>query len=231
MNTTQHTAMEWDVETWGRALIFWTKIIEKQGPKLSKGLEIGSRHGGLSWFFAQKYGSQMCCTDYDLPSEQAKLLHQKSGMENLISYQQADATRLPFPDQSFDFVVFKSVLGAVGRNNQAEKQQQAIQEIYRVLRPGGLLFFAENLRGSALHQWARRVFMPWGKSWRYVTIAELSVFFAPYWEKEIRATGFLAAFISRPAWLKSILTWVDAGLFFVPQSWRYVGYGFARKGA
>lgn len=222
-------AIEWDIATWSRALSFWVKTIEQRHITMGHGLEIGARHGGLSWYFAKQYGSQMHCTDHVLPSENARLLHEAAGLSKLVSYQVADATRLPFPDNHFDFVVFKSVLGAVGRDNQPEKQQQALHEIYRVLRPGAYLFFAENLRGSTLHQIARQSLVPWGKTWRYLTISELRTLLTDFEEKEIWSTGFFAAFVPRPAWLKNIVAHIDAGCFFIPNSARYVGFGYARK--
>lgn len=229
MNAEHLLAMEWDVATWGRALTFWEKIIKNEHIHLGHGLEIGARHGGLSWFFAKHFGSKMDCTDCVSPSEKARELHEAAGLSKLISYQLADVNRLPYPAHHFDFVVFKSVLGAVGRNNQPEKQQQALAEIHRVLRPGGYLFYAENLRGSMLHQMARRFFVPWGKSWRYLTIRELRILLADFKEKEIQATGFFAAFIPRPTWIKNIGAALDSRCFFIPKSMRYVGFGYAKK--
>lgn len=230
MNADFRIAIEWDIATWGRALVFWEEILEDKKINLGQGLEIGSRNGGLSWYFAKKHHCQMCCTDYGLPSEEARHLHNKSGLAHLLRYQQADASQLPFSDATFDFVVFKSVLGAVGRHDQPEKQQRAIAEIHRVLRAGGVLFFAENLRGSAVHQMARQFFVPWGKSWRYVDINELGDWLSVFQEKEICTTGFFAAFAPRPECLKNIFAQLDRLLFFFPKKWKYVAYGYAQKG-
>lgn len=220
-------AIEWDLATWSRALAFFEKTIKAQKPSLEKGLEIGARNGGLSWFFARKYGSQMCCTDSEIMGEQARMLHEQAGLSSRITYQQADATRLPFPDQTFDFVLFKSVLGAIGRNGRPELQQKALEEIYRVLKPGGILFFAENLRGSVFHRLARRFFVPWGKTWRYVTLRELQDWLGIFERKELHATGFFAAFVPGPECLKTLAAKLDTLLLLLPESGRYVGYGCA----
>ena len=53
----------------------------------------------------------------------------------------ADATRMPFPDGVFD-AVFE-----VGVIHHVPAWRPALKEIGRVLRPGGLLFFAEPSRG------------------------------------------------------------------------------------
>lgn len=229
MNNKAPIALEWDVATWSRALRFFEiKALESTIP-LQKGLEIGARHGGLSWFFAHTFGSELYCTDVVEPSPKARELHQKMGVSTQITYQQADALALPFADQSVDFVVFKSVLGAIGRHNQPEKQQQALAEMYRVLKPGGRLFWAENTRASLLHQWMRRLFVPWGNTWRYVSLGELTDWLTLFEHSEIHSTGFLSAFIPRPEWLKNIAAQVDHCMPFWPSNGRYVAYGVAIK--
>jgi ubiquinone/menaquinone biosynthesis C-methylase UbiE len=226
---TSKEIFEWDVTTWARAVHFWEKAIAQKNLVLESGLEIGARHGGLSLFFAKRYGAKMVCSDVEADFEKARNLHHAHGVGHLVEYAQADALVLPYPESHFNFVVFKSVLGVVGRNGQPEKQQQAIAEIKRVLKPGGVLFFAENLRGSGLHQLARRVFIPWGNSWRYVSLTELDDWFSIFQGKEIRATGFFAAFVPRPEWLKTLIAILDQVLLFVPKNWRYVAHGYAQK--
>ena len=53
----------------------------------------------------------------------------------------ADATRMPFPDAEFD-AAFE-----VGVIHHVPEWRAALKDIARVLRPGGLLFFAEPSRG------------------------------------------------------------------------------------
>jgi SAM-dependent methyltransferase len=223
------TAVEWDVPTWSRAVLFWQKSIGEHGFSVKNGLEIGGRHGGLSWYFATQFGSTMCCTDTTPPSAQALSLHRDSGLQASISYAIADATCLPFEDQSFDFVVFKSVLGVIGAHGNIAGIPLALSEMHRVLRPGGVLFFAENLRGSQAHQMARKIFVPWGNHWHYVTVHELAGVFAPFARTKMLTTGFLSAFAPKPVWLKELLSRIDENLPFIPPSWQYVGYGFAVK--
>jgi ubiquinone/menaquinone biosynthesis C-methylase UbiE len=54
----------------------------------------------------------------------------------------APAERLPFPDASFDTAVATLVLCSV------PDQQSALQEIARVLKPGGRLLFLEHVRSD-----------------------------------------------------------------------------------
>lgn len=54
----------------------------------------------------------------------------------------ASAEQLPFPDESFDTAVATLVLCSVA------DQQAALQEIARVLKPGGHLLFLEHVRSA-----------------------------------------------------------------------------------
>jgi demethylmenaquinone methyltransferase/2-methoxy-6-polyprenyl-1,4-benzoquinol methylase len=62
------------------------------------------------------------------------------GVSNNVSFAQINAEQLPFPDRSFDRVTM-----AFGLRNVTDKQQ-ALNEIARVLRPGGRLLVLEFSR-------------------------------------------------------------------------------------
>ncbi|MGY3777059.1 class I SAM-dependent methyltransferase [Isobaculum melis] len=56
-------------------------------------------------------------------------------LEHLISVQKANAVKLPFPDQSFDFIINEAMLTML--DNNAKKR--AVAEYFRILKPGGML--------------------------------------------------------------------------------------------
>ena len=218
--------VEWDIATWSRAVRYWEGVIGDQRP--TRGLELGARNGGLSCFFAERFGCEMVCTDVELGS--SKELHSRRGVSHLISHEIVNAVDIPFDDRSFEFVVFKSILGAVGARGQREKQRVAMQEIHRVLKPGGQLLFAENLKGSKLHQWARSAFVPWGKTWTYLEAEEIAQLLQPFSEQEIHCTGFSSAFVKGPEKLRSVFASLDQSVLgWIPDKWRYVAYGHATK--
>jgi ubiquinone/menaquinone biosynthesis C-methylase UbiE len=69
----------------------------------------------------------------------------------------APAERLPFENDSFDTVVSTLVLCTV------DDPRQTIDEIARVLRPGGSLLFLEHVRSESprLARWQDRLHRPW----------------------------------------------------------------------
>jgi SAM-dependent methyltransferase len=149
-------------------------------------------------------------------------------VQNLITYQAIDAVSIPY-EEHFDLVLFKSVLGDIGRGGRDELQELAMQEIYKSLRPGGELWFAENLTGSPLHQLSRK-FIKRGLLWRYVSIEEVRQLLSPFCGHSYRTTGFLAIF-GRNGLLRDVLGTFDRLLFnhIVPARWRYVAIGVAKK--
>ena len=65
------------------------------------------------------------------------------GISTNVTFAQANAEQLPFPDNTFDLVTM-----AFGLRNVTDKQQ-ALHAIYRVLRPGGRLLVLEFSRPNA----------------------------------------------------------------------------------
>jgi SAM-dependent methyltransferase len=93
-------------------------------------LEVGCGAGAHAALFAQA-GAHL--TAVDLTRQAIDLTRQRFelfGLEGQI--EQADAERLPFPDGSFDLVWSWGVI------HHTANIQAAVDEIYRVLRPGGL---------------------------------------------------------------------------------------------
>jgi ubiquinone/menaquinone biosynthesis C-methylase UbiE len=86
-----------------------------------------------------------------------KLRPKLSGARGETSAIQAAAEKLPFEDDSFDTAVFTLVLCTV------PDPRAALEEVARVLRPGGKLLFVEHVRARnpGLAQWQDRLEKPW----------------------------------------------------------------------
>ncbi len=218
--------LQWDVAGWRFALDVWREVVAD--PAGAEVLDIGARDGGLSLYFAAK-GCRVVCSDYRGPSERARELHRRYGVQDRVYYRAVDAVAIDFPDGSFDIVCFKSVLGSVAGGDGLGRQQQAVAEMYRVLRPGGRLLFAENLRASRLHQMFRRCFVAWGQRWRYVALAELEEMLSCFARRRVVTSGFLGT-LGRSEGQRRLLHVVDVLLNpVVPSAWHYVAAGWALK--
>jgi ubiquinone/menaquinone biosynthesis C-methylase UbiE len=218
--------IKWDVATWKVALNYWNKILPSSLSSF-KCLELGAGDGGITLYLALKGGS-VICSDIKI-SNMAKILHKKYNVAHLVKYENIDATNIPYPDNHFNIVTFKSMLGAIGRNNNKAKQKIAIQEIYRILKPNGIFLFAENLKGSFLHMLLRKKFVRWGKSWRYISIEEMKEFTSCFSSFKYLTVGFLGAF-GRTESQRKVLYLLDKIVeLFIREKDKYVIYGYARK--
>jgi SAM-dependent methyltransferase len=89
-------------------------------------LEIGCGTGCDLLQFA-KHGAE--AVGVDITPEHIRLARERVGQ--LAEVRQAEATTLPFPDNSFDYVYSHGVL------HHIDDPRRVVEEIFRVLRPGG----------------------------------------------------------------------------------------------
>ncbi len=215
--------IQWDVKNWARLIEIWRTIIEDK--ELKNALALGEREGGLSLWLALN-NKNVTCTDYrdfkNVPLE----LHSKHKVEDKVNYSQEDATNLSFENDSYDIVIFKSMLGALGTNT---KQKQALKEAYRVLKPGGYLLFAENLKASRLHQFARKKFISWGENWHYPSLDEIQEQCSDFESFEYETHGLLSPFGRSENQRKTLSLLDHTFRYITPESWRYILFGIAQK--
>jgi SAM-dependent methyltransferase len=222
----QQDIMQWDIRSWSRALKYWEKNVDWS--KVDNALELGANLGGLSLWLALK-GKHVVCSNLSDTRSKAEPLHKQYNLEGLIHYADIDAAEIPFEDH-FDLVVFKSIIGGIGRDSNYAQQQTVFQQIYKSLKPGGQLLFAENLLASPMHQRLRKKFVKWGDSWRYITMEELPQLLKDFKHVDIRTTGITATF-GRNEFQRNLLATLDGAILehISPEKWKYIVYGIARK--
>jgi SAM-dependent methyltransferase len=233
---------EWDVDNWSKCLPYWEPWLTRLDRDTARILAVGERDGGLSLWFALQ-GFQVLCTDYHMPGERARLSHERWMMQDRIAYAAVDAFNIPYPENHFDVVACKSVIGGLVLQRKLletrtlENQRLAVEEIRRVLKPGGMFFGAENLAGTKIHQ-----FLRWMKhgpelGWRYLRTTEIQWLFESYAVCQQKPWGFVGS----PWWKLGSHWWrferltpcirvIDACLSNVlPRDWLYISFIRARK--
>ena len=99
-------------------------------------LEVACNMGTTSIELATQYYAQITGVDLDpkaLANAQQNI--ERAGVTDYVHLQQANALKLPFADNTFDVVINEAMLTML---NQGAKEK-ALQEYYRVLKPGGRL--------------------------------------------------------------------------------------------
>lgn len=101
-----------------------------------KVLEVACNMGTTAIQLAKTYGCQITGIDLDEEAlEKARQNIKDNQLESLIQVQRANATKLPFEDNSFDIVVNEAMLTML----PLEAKEKAIREYLRVLKPNGFL--------------------------------------------------------------------------------------------
>ena len=86
-----------------------------------------------------------------------------------VIFEIIDAQDIPY-ENHFDFVIFKSLLGGIGRNYLFEKQIVVMEQIKKSLKKNGECLFIENMKGTILHQIYRDRYGAGKNKWNYPTL-------------------------------------------------------------
>jgi glycosyltransferase involved in cell wall biosynthesis/ubiquinone/menaquinone biosynthesis C-methylase UbiE len=147
----KHT-LEWFIEAekyrYKKYAPWMPKVMEFDQHSGEKVLEIG---GGMGTDLCQFAIHGARVTDLDLSSGHLALAQENFRLRGLEGkFVHHDAENLPFADNSFDLVYSNGVI------HHTPNTSQVVQEIYRVLKPGGkvmVMVYAEN----SLHYWRNLV--------------------------------------------------------------------------
>ena len=104
-------------------------------PRGSHGLDAACGIGSLAWPLAEAIGDEGTITGLDLSSELlavARETARKSGLAERVSFRKGNIKRLPFEDDSFDWIWSSDCAGY-----PAGGSPSLLTEFARVVRPGG----------------------------------------------------------------------------------------------
>ena len=223
----------WDTVNWSQAVPLWEKYLAKYNTEKVDALELGGGvNGGLSLWLALK-GIKTFCTGYNPDNKDAfrdaKQVHKKYNVSNIVEYKSLDATNIPFKSE-FDIICYKSMLGGIVRNKGLDIAQHVTNEIYSALKPGGVLLFAENLTSTIIHRFLRRNYGAGKNDWRYFSTVELKSLHSKFEVFEYRTYGFLGCFGQNEKQRLKLGYFDKAIQGFLPNNWNYIFIGVAVKG-
>ena len=163
---------------------FYVPVFEYILPKMGvlegkKVLELGTGTGGTATLLAKRGASVVGIDLLPFRLSEAKVRASEHDVAESVNFALMDATHLAFPDNTFDFIISKSVLVFTEHTRTAK-------ECYRVLKPGGTAIFIENMRYHPMVWLYRKVFLKYSGKLRYFSVRDIEVVGAEFENLEHR---------------------------------------------
>jgi arsenite methyltransferase len=146
--TTEMTELRYDKDATKRLLaVYVTPDVVSQREQFLRALnpqqgecvlDIGSGPGFLALSIAEETGSTGVVRGIDVSEPMIELARDHCAPQPCTEFSQADATNLPFPDNSFDAAISTQVLEYV------RDVDGALAEMYRVVRPAGRVVIVDT---------------------------------------------------------------------------------------
>jgi ubiquinone/menaquinone biosynthesis C-methylase UbiE len=138
--------------------------------KINNVLEIGCGIGLVSAYLASELGVHVYATDFD--PDEIKLAQQLNTEKETLHFKVEDASKLSFPENSFDLVISQNVF------HHIPDWQTAVSEIHRVLRPEGYFIWMDIVFPALL----KKIFKPITKNYGLYTLSDI--------QSQFKNTGF-----------------------------------------
>ena len=160
-----------------------------------KVLELGTGTGGTATLLARRGAAVVGIDLLPFRLTEAKARAVEYNVAESISFALMDAIHLAFPDNTFDFILSKSVLVFTAHT-------QTAKECYRVLKPGGKAIFIENMRHHPAVWFYRKAFLKYSSKLHYFSLRDVKTVGAEFGRLEHRE--FHLSAVSALFWQKCI---------------------------
>lgn len=181
-------AVETDLLLWWEDfyLPVFEYVLSKMGTLEGKKiLELGTGTGGTATLLAKRGASVVGIDLLPFRLAEAKERANQHKIADAVDFSLMDATQLAFPDNTFDFIISKSVLVFT-------EHGQTAKECYRVLRPGGKAIFMENMRNHPMVWLYRKMFLKYSRELHYFSLADIKAIGKEFEEMEHREFHLLS---------------------------------------
>ena len=148
LSATNMTELRYDEEATQRLLAVYVtpdvvaqrqQFLRALNPRMGESvLDVGSGPGFLAASIAEATGSAGSVSGVDISGPMIDLARDHCAHQPWAEFSQADATKLPFPDHSFDAAISTQVLEYV------HNVDEALAEIHRVVRPAGRVVIVDT---------------------------------------------------------------------------------------
>ena len=163
---------------------FYVPVFEYVLPKMGdlegkKVLELGTGTGGTAALLAKRGASVVGIDLLPFRLAEAQARASEHDVAKSVNFALMDAMHLAFPDNTFDFIISKSVLVFTEHSETAK-------ECYRVLKPGGKAIFIENMRHHPMVWLYRKAFLKYSGKLRYFSRRDIETVGAEFGQLEHR---------------------------------------------
>jgi SAM-dependent methyltransferase len=190
------------------------RLDEARVPAGARGLDIGCGQGWYACELATRPDRRYQIDAVDQSADQIAHARQYAASRGCpVRFLATDAERLPFEDGAFDFAYSINVMHHV---TDAGKRARVLEEIVRVLKPGGVFFLHEINTQNPLFRFYMSYFFPLmceidEGTERWIKPRELPAVPGARWDTPIDYFTFLPNFTPRPALraLRRVEEWLE----------------------
>lgn len=184
----QSYAVDTDLLLWWED--YYLPVFEYVLPKMGtlegkRVLELGTGTGGTATLLAKQGASVIGIDLLSFRLDEAQERAHQHNVPDAVDFFLMDATKLAFADNTFDYVISKSVLVFTDHIHTAK-------ECFRVLKPGGKAIFIENMQHHPAVWSYRKLFLKYSRELHYFSLSDINAIGNVFKEMEHREFHLLS---------------------------------------
>jgi len=187
-------------------------------------LELGGKNASLSLWAAEKGGLVTCSDIVGFENQYSQKVNPIE--KGSIRYEIIDALDIGLKE-TYDFILFKSMLGGIGRVGSEKLQMDVMRQVHKSLKKGGEVLFIENMRGVFIHQMYRKRYGATRNNWCYPSFSEFIKMSNIFSKVKCETFGVLGS--SGNLLIKERTAFDLKFEKIFPKSWRYIYAGIYQK--